>query len=106
MLSQAVTEMHRMSTEEAHRRQRLLARRADLRRLDSWLNDVEAMLEGDQRTVPEALVREIASYLREVDPKLHRALLRNRSREAARVLDVLFEAQECLLPGGAFAEVV
>jgi len=39
-----------------------------------------------------------------VDPKLHRALLRNRAREASRVLDVLFDAQEYLLP--RFAEVV
>ena len=103
MLSEAVNEIHRKSVEDARRRQRLLARRAELRQLDAWLNQVEAMLEGDQRIVPEPLVREMASFLREVDPKLHRAMLRNRTREAARVLDVLFDAQEHLLP--RFAEV-
>ena len=50
------------------------------------------------------VIREIAAFLREVNPKLHRALLRNRAREASRVLDVLFDAQEYLLPH--FAEVV
>ncbi len=85
------------------RRQRMLARRADLRRLDTWLNEVESMLEGDQRVVPEPLVKEIAVFLREVDPKLHRALLRNRTRDASRVLDILFDAQEYMLP--RFVEV-
>ena len=53
--------------------------------------------------MPEPLVKEIGSFLRDVDPKLHRALIRNRAREASRVLDVLFDAQEYLLPH--FAEV-
>lgn len=75
-----------------------------MRQLDRWLNQVESMLEDDRRVVPEPLVKEIAGYLRDVDPKLHRALLRNRAREASRVLDVLFDAQEYLLP--RFAEVI
>lgn len=103
MLSEAVNEIYRKRAEDAARRERMLARRAELRQVDAWLNKVEGMLEDDQRTVPEPLIREIASFLREVDPKLHRALLRNRMREASRVLDVLFDAQECLLP--TFAEV-
>ena len=102
MLSEAVNEIHRKSIENEARRERLLARRSELRQLDEWLNEVEGMLEGDQRVVPETLVRRMASFLREVDPKLHRALLRNRTREASRVLDVLFDAQEYLLP--RFAE--
>lgn len=103
MLRDAVAEIHQKTDEEERRRRRMLARRADLRRLDLWLNQVECMLEGDQRTVPEPLVKEIAGFLREVDPKLHRALLRNRAREASRVLDILFDAQEYMLP--RFAEV-
>jgi hypothetical protein len=103
VLSEAVEEIHRKSREQLERQQRLLARRADMRRLDTWLNTVEGMLEEEQRTVPELLVREIGSVLRDVDPKLHRALLRNRAREASRVLDVLFDAQEYLLPH--YAEV-
>jgi hypothetical protein len=103
LLSEAVNEIHRKSIEDAARRERMLARRSELRQLDDWLNEVEGMLEGDQRVVPELLVRKIATFLREVDPKLHRSLLRNRAREASRVLDVLFDAQECLLP--RYAEV-
>lgn len=103
MLSEAVDEIYRKSAEDAARRRRLLAQRADVRQIDDWLNQVEGMLEDDQRVVPEPLVKQIAGFLREVDPKLHRALLRNRTREASRVLDVLFDAQEYLLP--RFAEV-
>ncbi|HEX6548240.1 MAG TPA: hypothetical protein VF134_05820 [Candidatus Dormibacteraeota bacterium] len=98
MLSEAVEEIRRKKVEEQVRRQRVLAQRAELRQLDSWLNQVETMLEGDRRVVPEPLIREMAGFLREVDPKLHRALLRNRLRDASRVLDVLFDAQEYLLP--------
>lgn len=103
MLSEAVDEIYRKLAEDGVRRRRLLAQRADVRQIDEWLNQVEGMLEDDQRVVPETLVRQIAAFLREVDPKLHRALLRNRTREASRVLDVLFDAQEYLLP--RFAEV-
>jgi hypothetical protein len=103
LLRDAVEEIRRTRAAEVARRQRLLAQRAELRQLDLWLNQVETMLEEDQRVVPEPLVREMATFLREVDPKLHRALLRNRLREASRVLDVLFDAQEYLLPH--FAEV-
>ncbi len=104
LLSEAVDEIYRKLAEDAARRQRLRAQRADVRQIDDWLNQVEGMLEEDQRVVPEPLVRQIAAFLRDVDPKLHRALLRNRAREASRVLDVLFDAQEYLLP--RFAEVV
>jgi hypothetical protein len=98
LLREAVDEIHRKQFEEELRRRRLRARRADLRQVDLWLNEVEGMLEEDQRVVPEPLVREIAGFLREVDPRLHRALLRNRTREASRVLDILFDAQEYMLP--------
>ena len=103
MLSEAVDEIYRKRLEQGERQRRLLARRADMRQIDNWLNTVEGMLEEEQRTVPEPLVKQIGSFLRDVDPKLHRALLRNRAREASRVLDVLFDAQEYLLP--RFAEV-
>jgi hypothetical protein len=80
------------------RQRELVERKRELRRLDLWLNEVESMLEEDRRTVPEPLIKQMASFLRELDPKLHRALLRNREREASRVLDVLFDAQQALLP--------
>ena len=99
MLSHAVREIKVAEIQNEVRRRQLSRRKEALHQVDSWLEDVETMLEGDQRTVPEPLVKEIAGFLRGIDPKLHRNLLRNRSREAARVLDVLFDAQEHLLPG-------
>ncbi len=98
MLSQAAIEIHRCHALEEQRQRQSKDCRRQMRQLDAWLNAVEGMLEGEQRTVPEQLVKQIAGFLRAVDPKLHRALLRNRSRDAARVLDVIFNAQESLVP--------
>jgi len=99
LLSDAVRDITDSVRREAQRRRRFELQRQDIRRLDAWLETVENMLESDQETVPEPLIREMAAYLRELNPKLHRALLRNRTREASRVLDVLFDAQELVLPG-------
>ena len=98
MLRDAVRDMWVADRLDEQRRQSLLARRQDLKKIDAWLEQVECMLEVDQREVPEPLIKEIAPYLRALDPKLHRSLLRNRTREASRVLDILFDAQERLLP--------
>ncbi len=84
--------------QDALRQLEMQERRREMRQLDRWLNQVESMLEDDRRVVPEPVVKEIASFLRELDPKLHRALLRNRERDASRILDILFDAQEALLP--------
>lgn len=96
-----MAEIHYNRALEDQRTRRLLARREGMRRLDQWLDTVESMLEEDRRTVPEPLVREIACFVRQVNPRLHRSLLRNRTRDAARVLDVLFDAQEAILPRSA-----
>ena len=98
MLRDAVRDMWVADRLDEERRQLLLARRQDLKKIDAWLEQVECMLEADQREVPEPLIKEIAPYLRALDPKLHRSLLRNRTRDASRVLDILFDAQERLLP--------
>lgn len=103
MLRDAVDEIKRMDAEEQQRRRLALARRESMRQLDRWLEQIEQMLEEDRREVPEAVVRDIGSFLRGFDNKLYRALLRNRTREASRVLDVLFDAQEALLPRAAVA---
>jgi hypothetical protein len=102
LLSDAVRDITDAARQEALRRRRLEIQRQDIKRLDGWLETVENMLEEERESVPEPLVREIAGFLREINPKLHRALLRNRAREASRVLDVLFDAQELVLP--AFRE--
>lgn len=101
MLSDAVADMCRADELEAERRRRLQERREAIERLDSWLQEVECMLERDRRTVPEALVGEIGDFVGRIDPKLRNSLMRNEDREAVAVLDVLFDAQEVVLPQAA-----
>jgi hypothetical protein len=101
MLSAAVADMCRADVLASERRRRLQESRASIERLDRWLQEVECMLERDRHTVPEALVGEIGDFVGRIDPKLRNSLMRNEDREAAAVLDVLFDAQEVVLPKAA-----
>lgn len=103
MIGQASDQMLREEADDRVRRARLEAWKRPRRILDRWLDAVEMILERDERTVPEPLFREIGDFVREQTPSLHRKLRRNRQRDAVRVLDVLFEAQEELtrLRGGS-----
>jgi hypothetical protein len=98
MLREAIRDIQRSNESSKQRRHQLAASRVKMRRLDHWLGQVEAMLEQDHRTVPEPLVSEIADFVQDIDPKLRRDLARNRARSATRVLDVLFDAQEQVMP--------
>ena len=98
MLREAIREIQRSNVSASQRRREAASARSQMRRLDHWLGLVEAMLEQDRKTVPEPLVNEIAEFLLDIDPELHRELMRNRARSAIRVLDVLFDAQEQLMP--------
>lgn len=69
-----------------------------MRQLDLWLDQIEDMLENDRKSVPQPLLDDIAQLLFEIEPKLHRDLMRIRGRNAARIIDVLFDAQEELMP--------
>jgi len=55
-------------------------------------------MERDDRIVPEPLIDEIAGFIGQLSPRLHRRLRRNRSRNALSVLGVLFDAEAELLP--------
>jgi hypothetical protein len=94
MLNEAVDQILKSRADDLERQKRRSSRRIHLRQLDGWLHQIEDMLEEEKRTVPDALVREIATFLRREAPSLHRELVRNRERDAARVLDVLFDAQD------------
>lgn len=98
MIHDAISEIERSRCAADAVRRRQGERRRMVRRVDVWLDQVESMLEHDRATVPEPLVATIAAFLFEVDPQLHRDLLRNRSRNAVRILDLLFDAQAQLLP--------
>jgi hypothetical protein len=48
--------------------------------------------------VPEELLGEIGDFVGRIDPKLQHSLMRNATGEAVAVLDILFDAQEVVLP--------
>ena len=98
MLREAAADIRRGEEQAAERRRQLRERRASLERLDLWLHEIEGMLERDRHTVPEALVGEIGDFVERIDPKLRNSLTLNPNREAVAVLDVLFDAQEAVLP--------
>jgi hypothetical protein len=98
MLSEAMADICRADEATAQRRRRLRERRDAIERLDAWLQEVETMLERDRQTVPADLLDEIGDFVGRIDPKLRHSLMRNVSREPVAVLDVLFDAQELVLP--------
>jgi hypothetical protein len=98
MLSDAIDEIHRETAAAAARRRQELRRRADVRRVDEFLLYVEDLIENNRGPVPAQLMDEITKFVRPLSRKLLRALNRNVSRDPVRVLDVLFDAQQLLLP--------
>jgi hypothetical protein len=98
MLSDAIEEIHREFEAAATRRDLELRRRADVRRVDDFLLMVEDVIEKKRGSVPAPLMDEIVSFVRPISRKLLRALNRNVSRDPVRVLDVLFDVQQLLLP--------
>ena len=59
---------------------------------------VEDVIENKRGSVPAPLMDEIVRFVRPVSRKLLRALNRNVSRDPVRVLDVLFDVKQLLLP--------
>jgi hypothetical protein len=98
MLSDAIEEIHREFEAAAARRDQELRRRADVRRVDEFLLYVEDLIEKKREAVPVPLMDEIVRFVRPFSRKLLRALNRNVSRDPVRVLDVLFDVQQLLLP--------
>ena len=94
MIGRASDQMVKGEAADRVRRARLEAWKRPSRIVDRWLDAVELLLERDERTVPEPLFREIGDFVREQTPSLQRKLRRNRRRDAVRVLDLLFDAQE------------
>jgi hypothetical protein len=98
MLSDAIDEIHREFEAAADRRNQELRRRADVRRADDFLLLIEDIIENRRGAVPAPLVDEITRFVRPLSRKLLRALNRNVTRDPVRVLDVLFNVQQLLLP--------
>lgn len=98
MLSDAIDEIHREYEAAANRRGQELRRRADVKRVDEFLLSVEDIIESRRGEVPAPLMEEITRFVRPISRKLLRALNRNITRDPVRVLDVLFDVQQLLLP--------
>lgn len=98
MLSDAIDEIHREYQAAADRREEELRRRADVRTIDAFLLQVENLIENRRGEVPLPLMDDIIRFTRPFSRKLLRALNRNVSRDPVRVLDVLFDVQQLLLP--------
>ncbi len=98
MLSDAIEEIHREFEAAADRRNQELKRRADVRRVDDFLLSIEDIIENRRGAVPERLMDDITRFVRPLSRKLLRALNRNITRDPVRVLDVLFDCQQLLLP--------
>ena len=98
MLSDAIAEIHREFEAAATKRDQELRRRADVRKVDEFLLCVEDIIENKRGAVPAPLMDEITRFVRPLSRKLLRALNRNVTRDPVRVLDVLFDAQQLLLP--------
>jgi hypothetical protein len=98
MLCDAIEEIHREFEAAADRRNQELKRRADVRQVDDFLLSIEDIIENRRGPVPAPLIDEITRFVRPLSRKLLRALNRNVTRDPVRVLDVLFDAQQLLLP--------
>jgi hypothetical protein len=98
MLSDAIDEIHREFQAAEDRREEELRRRADVRRVDAFLLEIENLIENQRSEVPPIVMEEITRFIRPLSRKLLRALNRNVTRDPVRVLDVLFDAQQLILP--------
>jgi hypothetical protein len=98
MLREAMADICLADEVAAQRRRHLQERRDAIERLDHWLQEVETVLERDRHTVPEELLGEIGDFVGRIDPKLQNSLMRESHGEAVAVLDILFDAQEVILP--------
>ena len=98
MLSDAIDEIHRQFEAAARKRDQESRRRADVRRVDEFLLSIEEIIENKRGAVPAPLMDEIVGFTRPISRQLLRALNRNVTRDPVRVLDVLFDVQQLLLP--------
>src|SRR5437588_12056525 len=98
MLSDAIDEIHAELQAAADRRDQELRRRAEVRRVDYFLLLIEDLIENQRGPVPVSLMDEITRFVRPISRKLLRALNRNVGRDPVRVLDVLFDVQQLILP--------
>lgn len=97
MLSDANNSIRFAADEASRRREALRSRRRPIQLLDYWLGEVEMLVAHDDQVVPEPMIDEIVGFIGALSPRLNRRL-RRHGRSASNVLDILFDAEEQLLP--------
>jgi hypothetical protein len=100
MIEDANISIRRANADALRHHDALRASRRPVQLLDRWVSQVETLVERKASMVPEPLFSQIAGFLGKQDLRLYRRLRRHGKFDAARVLDVLFDAEEQFLPGG------
>ena len=98
MLSDAIRDIDRARMASEARRRGYSGPHRARAQLDAWIVHLESMLEKDEKVVPEPFVRVVSRFVLPIDARLYRSVRRNRERDAVKLLDILFEAQQALLP--------
>src|SRR2546425_12532355 len=98
MLSEAIDEIHREFQAAADRRDQETRGGGEVRGLAAFLLAIKDIMETQRGAAPAPLMDEITRFVRPLSRKLLRALNRNVTRDPVRVLDVLFDVQQLLLP--------
>src|SRR2546425_12691463 len=98
MLREPTDEIHGEFRAAAGRRAQKTGGRGEVRRVDDFLLAIKDIIETKRGAAPAPLMDEITRFVRPLSRKLLRALNRNVTRDPVRVLDVLFDVQQLLLP--------
>jgi hypothetical protein len=94
VLAEAIRDIETAARVDREERERRQAIRASFQRAETYMWQVEEMLEAGCEHVPDPLVIEIARFVRPVSRRLARVLTRDPERNPVQVLDVLFDVQE------------
>jgi hypothetical protein len=94
MLSDAIRDIDQAVRHDREERERREEMRAGFHRAETYMWQIEEMLEDGTAHVPDPMVIEIARFVRPYSRRLARLLTRDPERNPVQVLDVLFDVQE------------
>ena len=97
MLADAIVSIHHANEAARRRRYALRLRRYPIDLVDSWLSELETLMEQGIPVVPEPLITEIEEFLGRLESCLDRRVPRRGKGETETVMEMLFEAEEYLL---------
>jgi hypothetical protein len=94
MLCDAIRDIDQAVQLDREERERRREIRSNFERSETYMWQIEEMLEDGSAHVPDPLVVEIARFVRPYSRRLARLLTRDPERNPVQVLDVLFDVQE------------